>query len=107
MKIKSWNPKKEKKARFKRKLARLKKRGENVYGGYYELKDEDALEYLDMVISIGPEYFDEEGQEHMANRAVEMIEKGAAFSPEIARRIVADELCRDVIKKGKDIIFKE
>jgi hypothetical protein len=46
MKIKSWNPKKEKKARFKRKLARLKKHGENVYGGYYELEEVDALSYI-------------------------------------------------------------
>lgn len=62
---------------------------------------------LDTVISIGPEHFDEEGQEHMANRAMEMIEKGIDITPEIARGIIADELCRDVIKKGKDIFFRE
>lgn len=34
MKIKQWNKRKEKKARFKRSIARAKKRGEIVFGGF-------------------------------------------------------------------------
>ena len=36
-KLKTWNKRKEKKARFKRKLARLRKRGTLIYGGFIEL----------------------------------------------------------------------
>ena len=37
MKIKRWDKRKEKKARFKRSLARAKKRGMVVYGGFIPL----------------------------------------------------------------------
>jgi hypothetical protein len=60
---------------------------------------------LDVVISIGPKFFDEEGQENIAKRAIETIEKGVDITPEIARGIIADELCRHVIKYGRDIIY--
>lgn len=40
MSIKYWNRRKEKKARFKRKIARLRKRGVIVYGGYILMQDD-------------------------------------------------------------------
>ena len=45
MKITQWDKRKEKKARFKKKLSRLKKRG-CVYGGYVILTDEIKLSSL-------------------------------------------------------------
>jgi len=51
MKIKQWDKRKEKKARFKRSLARAKKRGMVVYGGFIPLNftllelEEDIRKY--------------------------------------------------------------
>lgn len=44
MKIKHWDKRKEKKARFKRSLARAKKRGMLIYGGFVPLN----LTWLEM-----------------------------------------------------------
>ena len=38
--IPHWDSRKEKKARFKRKIARLKKRGNIIFGGYVNFTDE-------------------------------------------------------------------
>ena len=37
MKIKNWDPRKEKKARFKRSINRHMKRGGKIYGGYVKI----------------------------------------------------------------------
>ena len=39
-KIKHWDKRKEKKARFKRWMKRAKKRGEMIYGGYVTITDD-------------------------------------------------------------------
>ena len=39
MKIQKWDKRKEKKARFKRKIARLKKQGCIIYGGFIKIDD--------------------------------------------------------------------
>ena len=41
MKINKWDKRKEKKARFKRKMARIRKRGDIIYGGFIKLTDEE------------------------------------------------------------------
>ena len=41
IKITSWDSRKEKKARFKRKVARIRKRGGIIYGGFFTLNLDD------------------------------------------------------------------
>ena len=39
VKVYYWNKRKEKKARFKKKISRMKKRGDIIYGGFITFTD--------------------------------------------------------------------
>ena len=51
IKIKYWDRRKAKKARFKRYLARARKRGEIMYGGYIPFDFGDDQEICDKYVS--------------------------------------------------------
>ena len=43
MKIKKWDKRKGKKARFKRSMARARKRGDIIYGGFITISKNETL----------------------------------------------------------------
>ena len=60
IKIEHWNEKKEKKARFKRKIKRILKRGGRIYGGFINITDNIELShFLDPVSLPTMKWFDE------------------------------------------------
>ena len=76
-KIQSWDRRKEKKARFKRKIQRILKRGGHIYGGWLILNGDELVPSMDSMIKKQTEELAAAAAIEIDNTVKRMIEEGA------------------------------